>query len=209
MTNRVTIFMSLSMLSAFAGCSGSGATPAIPLGDAARQNAFAAEPAFPKHVRIRQFPDLPHYGDYYSPSAVAVGAGGKLWVTDTIDQDFGENAVVEISSSGKRRNSFYYPGLTSEGASFGDLASGDDGALWITDSYNLQIVRLSAGRFTNYPVNAAPFGIANGPDKNLWFTAAELGVGNAIGRITTKGKLTLFPLSPQVDGIAAGPDGAL
>ena len=53
-----------------------------------------------------------------------------------------------------------------------------------------------------------PFGIAVGPDGALWF--AELS-GTKIGRITTAGVITEYPLpvSSFPNGIAAGPDGAL
>jgi virginiamycin B lyase len=52
-------------------------------------------------------------------------------------------------------------------------------------------------------------GITAGPDGNLWFT--EYG-GNKIGRITTAGVITEFPI-PTDDsepwGITSGPDGNL
>jgi uncharacterized protein (TIGR03437 family) len=59
-------------------------------------------------------------------------------------------------------------------------------------------------------VNGDPSGIVAGPDGAVWFT--EYGAGK-IGRITTSGVLTEFPV-PTVSGalpygIAAGPDGAL
>src|SRR5256885_1213622 len=49
--------------------------------------------------------------------------------------------------------------------------------------------------------------ITAGPDGNLWFTALS---GNAIGRITTAGSFTAFPIptaSSGPQGITAGPDG--
>ncbi len=65
---------------------------------------------------------------------------------------------------------------------------------------------------TEYPVptvNANPFGIAAGPDGNLWFT--EPGAGK-VAKITTDGTITEYPI-PMVysvpRGIAAGPDGNL
>ena len=55
----------------------------------------------------------------------------------------------------------------------------------------------------------APEYICAGPDQALWFTE----FGNTIGRITTNGKLSQFPIkgspSSQPVAIAAGPDGAL
>jgi virginiamycin B lyase len=64
---------------------------------------------------------------------------------------------------------------------------------------------------TEFPLpnaNSLPSGITLGPDGNLWFT--ETGA-NKIGRITTTGVITEFPLptAGQPNGITAGPDGAL
>jgi hypothetical protein len=58
-----------------------------------------------------------------------------------------------------------------------------------------------------YPI--VPDGIAAGPDGALWFTEED---GNKIGRITTDGLITEYPLPTAKSfpvGITAGPDGAL
>ena len=50
-------------------------------------------------------------------------------------------------------------------------------------------------------------GIAAGPDGNLWFSDV---VGNRIGRISTAGTISEFPVptaNSQPLGITAGPDG--
>ncbi len=56
---------------------------------------------------------------------------------------------------------------------------------------------------------SGPHGIATGPDGALWFTEMH---GGRIGRITTEGEVSAYPL-PTADArpaiIAAGPDGAL
>lgn len=156
-------------------------------------------------VKITEFSDLPEYSSYYGPSAIASGPKKSLWVTDVIDQDFGENAVVQISSTGAALNTYYYSGLSTEGSSFAGIAAGPDGNLWITDEYNEQILRMTpAGSFTGFKLAGAPFAITNGPDKALWFT--EYG---EIGRITTSGHSRLYGASGGVFGIATGPDGAL
>ena len=73
-------------------------------------------------------------------------------------------------------------------------------------------VCLSAQTITEFPLPAGsnPAGIATGPDGNLWFT--EFTVNPKVGRITTAGAVTEFPL-PRPDatpsGIVAGPDGNL
>jgi streptogramin lyase len=61
-----------------------------------------------------------------------------------------------------------------------------------------------------------PTGITVGPDGSLWFTGEGGGYGE-VGRITTSGVITLYPVpappnaqsDPQLEGITAGPDGAL
>ena len=71
------------------------------------------------------------------------------------------------------------------------------------------------GTITEFPVptsSSQPDGITAGPDGNLWFAETA---GNKIGRITTSGGITEFPLptncSPlsssgcQLEGITAGP----
>ena len=62
---------------------------------------------------------------------------------------------------------------------------------------------------TEFPLptpNAGPLDITAGADGNLWFTEALV---NQIGRITTHGAITEFPLPAggAPVGIAAGPDG--
>ena len=62
---------------------------------------------------------------------------------------------------------------------------------------------------TEYPVSTSSFGIAAGPDGALWFTGYS---GNSIGRLTTGGALSTFPVPTASAGpyiIAVGSDGAL
>src|SRR6266508_1365537 len=63
-------------------------------------------------------------------------------------------------------------------------------------------------RFREFPLTAGsgPIEIASGPDGNLWFTELD---GNRIGRITTAGLITEFPVPDPPIAIAAGPDGNL
>src|SRR5580692_6418089 len=61
-----------------------------------------------ERVRIREFADLPQYSNDYSPSAIASGPQHSLWVTDEIDQDYGENLVARIDTSGTRLKTYYY-----------------------------------------------------------------------------------------------------
>ena len=65
-----------------------------------------------------------------------------------------------------------------------------------------------AQSITEFPIptpTGQPYGIAAGPDGNLWFAGS---LGGNIGRITPAGAVTEFPASDAIS-IAAGPDGAL
>lgn len=69
----------------------------------------------------------------------------------------------------------------------------------------------TAGVLTDFPPiqTKQPYNIVAGPDGNLWFSEW---LGNSIGRITTAGVITEFPISTAIDqwilrGIAVGPDG--
>ncbi len=103
------------------------------------------------------------------------------------------------------------------------ITTGPDGALWFTERGPLdasanplgpaRIGRITLDgtvtEFATPTANAAPFGIATGPDGNLWFAER---LGNRIGRVTIAGIITEFSLptsGSQPFGIAAGPDGAL
>jgi streptogramin lyase len=77
----------------------------------------------------------------------------------------------------------------------------------------------SAQTVAEYPLpsaNSAPTGITAGPDGALWFVETGANI-NKIGRITTAGAITEYPLSnpngfvpgSTGSGITAGPDGAL
>ena len=82
-------------------------------------------------------------------------------------------------------------------------------ALLLALSATLPAQQLAIG---GYPVNEYLNGITAGPDGALWFTETVAETVGQIGRITTAGVVTEYPL-PTVNslpaGITAGPDGAL
>jgi len=196
--------MATALLAAgIAGCS--APSTLMPENAGVQQRGSFPMPFAKERVRIKEFADLPQYYGDYSPSAIASGPEHSLWVTDDIDQDYGENLVARIDTSGTLLKTFYYQGRSTEGSSFQDITAGPDGALWITDYYNSQIVRMTTdGAFSTFSLKTEPLGITVGPDKALWFTEYS-----AIGRITTKGSVTIYPAGELDDDITAGPDGAL
>jgi streptogramin lyase len=195
-----------ALLTSAWGCSGAGnlAPTAASLGQSA---ASAREP-----VTVRQFADLPTYPYGYFPMAITVGPDRALWVADDIDQDSGESAIARLTKSGKRTNTYYYQNDASP--SFEDIVAGPDGALWMTDWGDGEIVRMTTtGTFSVYSLNGGvPNGITAGPDHALWFVDNYF-QGAAIGRITTGGRITLFTKGISsgtgLQDIAVGPDGAL
>ena len=106
----------------------------------------------------------------------------------------------------------------------GEITRGADGNLWFAeiDFGNLgtgKIGRMTpAGVFTQFSTptaNSEIFGIASGSDGNMWFTepagqqADGTPISAKIGRITTRGVITEFPLQTangNPDEITRGPD---
>jgi virginiamycin B lyase len=90
------------------------------------------------------------------------------------------------------------------------ITKGPDGNIWFTEAFSGKIGRITTtGIITEFSASAGfLYSITAGPDGNLWFTDSN----NAVGRITTSGEVTLFPVptaSGGLYGITAGPDGNL
>jgi virginiamycin B lyase len=165
-----------------------------------------------ERVTISQFDDLVAEQGYF-PTALTVGPDAAFWVTDDVDQDYGESAVVRVEANGKRTATFYFQNSASP--AFEGIAAGSDGALWMADSGDGLIVRMTTtGLFTVFQVAGYgdPSAIVAGPDQALWFVDVFVG-GSAVGRITTSGEMTTFTkgISPHavLQDIAVGSDGAL
>jgi len=140
-------------------------------------------------------------GEY--PQGITTGPDGALW--------FGESngTVGRMTTKGKIKH-FTLGGVYTE---YAGIVTGPDKYLWVTEFVNgshasARVIRLSAGgKSKAFHVGFAPNQICVGPDGALWF--AE---GSSIGRLTTVGKYTEFPINVKyadAGGIATGPDGAL
>lgn len=134
---------------------------------------------------------------------LAAGPDGNLWFTGT-------NAIGRITTDGTITK-FPSPGQDID---LKGITPGPDGAMWFADAVG-RIGRIAtSGVITEFPLdNASPQAITLGPDGALWFTAAvpnNLNVApNVIGRVTTSGAATIYPVSLSPQQITAGPDGAL
>jgi streptogramin lyase len=156
------------------------------------------------------FTEFPIPGTVPTPWGITAGPDGNLWFTEFQTNKIGRISTADVITE------FAVPTLIFSQS----IVAGPDGALWFI-SQTGKIGRITtAGVVTEFAVTADSLltDIASGPDGNLWLTETDrstVGGGPSgrpkIGRITTAGVVTEFPLSPfaQPLGIAAGPDGAL
>ncbi len=202
------------VLAALAAGTAACSTSAGPLPGALIARGDSAPSVRPavKGIKIKEFADLPQYDGGYFPAALTVGPDKALWIADDIDQDLGASAIARVTTAGKRTNTYYYHNSASP--AFKGIAAGSDGALWLTDWGDAQIVRVTTqGSFSTFTLDGAePQEIVAGPDRALWFTENGFEL-TAIGRMTTSGHLTLYTKglsqNAAVNGITVGPDGAL
>jgi virginiamycin B lyase len=168
-------------------------------------------------------------GEYFlensasSPRKIVAGPDDALWFTEFLNQN---GRIGRITIDGTISEYELSPCQGTCGRYPNGIIAGPDGALWFTDLGDDRIHSITtAGIVTDYGLIAvgnegyAPGAITAGPDGALWFTAS--GGTDALGRITTNGEMTLFPLPlysrPTYNGynnlepvsIATGPDGAL
>jgi virginiamycin B lyase len=139
-------------------------------------------------------------------AGITTGPDGALWFAES------NGMVGRMTTKGKVTHFTVAP----RNASLQGIVAGPDGNLWVTQyivrgiHFSNQVIRVTtSGRYKSYTVGSGPDFICVGPDKALWFTEGD---ANAIGRLTTDGKLKQFPSGNQYaqpSGIATGPDGAL
>lgn len=167
----------------------------------------------------------------FAPTGITTGSDGALWFTNTSAGESsnttcsGRFAIGRITTRGKM--TFY----TDRSLLFpGSLFTGPDGALWFLNG-GCGGVPLSLERMTTSGIVTNSFSLAGiagsildittGPDGAMWFTddgylQGSARVGQSIGRITTSGAITMYPVTTglmvSAEGpidITAGPDGAL
>jgi streptogramin lyase len=135
------------------------------------------------------------------------GPDGNLWFTE--ENLFGDK-IGRITTSGSITE-FPLPTLQNV---LGGITAGPDGNLWFTELGQDAIGRITpTGNITEFRLKTGSSfkGITAGPDGNLWFTESDSNA-IAIGRISTAGIITEFPLptlQSAPGGITAGPDGNL
>ena len=153
-------------------------------------------------AHIKQFHVFSQLGGY--SSEVVSGPNGHLWVTLTGDY----TNLVELDTTPKILNVYRLNGGYQEA-----LAPGTGGTLWIGGSERYQVVtEFLNGAIKDFPVTCVDgiWGIALGPDGNMWFTGASDARGHRyVSKITPRGKITEYRIQSQGDNIIAGPDGKM
>jgi streptogramin lyase len=144
-----------------------------------------------------------------APFGIASGPDGNLWFTEGAT-----NKIGRMTPAG----SFKEYAVVSGTDGLRDITAGADGNLWFAN-YGITNGFGGAGAFgrittsgtiTEFSTDAifgdSPFGVAPGPDGDVWFTEQ---LSNAIARVAPDGTAveTQIPTYPTPQNIAEGPDG--
>jgi len=131
------------------------------------------------------------------PLAITAGPDGNLWFTEIGHVG---SSIGRISTSGTITE-FLLPSANTFPSS---ITAGSDGNLWFTvigtNNGPSEIgVITPQGKIHEFTLPHSILGsITRGPDGNLWFTEFQYGktgtTAGRIGRITTEGKISYFPL---------------
>jgi streptogramin lyase len=157
---------------------------------------------------ITSFPDA----SIVSPQSITALGSSLYFTKGSTTPTLG--TIGRITTAGAFGSSF---GLPTTGFVAGPdavrilgMATGTDGNLWLTDTMNDAIDRMTpTGTVTQFGGIGQPTDLTPGPDGNLWFTNVR---ANSIGRVAPNGSgLTAFPVTTAADahptGITTGPDG--
>jgi streptogramin lyase len=167
-----------------------------------------------------------------APIDVVQGPDGNMWVTEPKEQSEGQGHVARFAPAGQPAEFTVPEGEAPfDGLLHGPLgiAAGPDGRIWFTDNRpdeaghvfigriktdgaELKQLPVAGGTSATTAAAPAPTGIVAGADGALWFTDRGRNINgqNLIGRITTGGSVTEFPVptpSAEPTAIAQGADG--
>jgi len=138
-----------------------------------------------------------------SPFQITKGPNGALWFTEPQSRKVGT-----ITSDGTITE---YP--TGDNYQPRDIVAGSDGALWFTSSPSTSLYRITtSGAVTTFNAQSYPYAVTAGSDGALWFTTQSYNNDWEIGRMTTSGNVTIYPVAGNLSSflsIASGPDGSL
>jgi virginiamycin B lyase len=150
------------------------------------------------------------------PESIARDCSGGTWFTEESAAQIGklnaDGSITEFAVPGGRSN---HPAIITAGPQSGTSCTPN---MWFSEDNSNKIGEIDQnGTITEYTIPDGsgvyePFGITTGPDGALWFTGLNTSGGpDIIGRLSTAGDFTLFPLPDDMSptNITTGPDGAL
>jgi streptogramin lyase len=139
------------------------------------------------------------------PQGIVAGPDGNLWFADA-----GATPAIGMINPSTHKVEEFFAGL-NEGSQPRGIVAGPDGNLWFTDTGttpaigrinpNTQEIKEFSTGANSEPGGTSsfigPWGIAAGPDGNVWFTESGTNTtnapnGKAIGRITPAGEIKYF-----------------
>lgn len=144
-------------------------------------------------------------------SNMVVGSDGALWFAAMPVGSFPTWNLARMTTAGAFTE---YP-LPAAQATASSIVAGSDGYLWAYDGFRQVFYRAStSGVITELPriipSNTSPYlanivgPLTNGPDGAIWFSTQQ-----GVGRVTSSGNETFYPVSSGAWKITLGPDNAL
>ena len=144
------------------------------------------------------------------PSSITPGPDGNLWFVEPGAPSTHPTYPDKVGRISRQGVITEFPIHAGGGGAPGVITAGPDGDLWFTEEYEgttyVDAMTTGGSLVAGYQVTGAT-DITAGPDGNLWFTDPS----GDIGRITTAGGVTYFPVPDSLVAvdIAPGADGAL
>jgi virginiamycin B lyase len=142
------------------------------------------------------------------PKSITTGPDGAMWFTE-----FNNYRIGRLTTSGQL-NEYQAIGINYW------ITTGADQGIWSNDLPGSRIIRygldgVDTARYQATP-DSTPLRLASGPDGAMWFTEGfstnNPAAGNNVGRMTTDGQYSEFPMPLDTGlpaGITSGPDAAL
>ena len=146
-------------------------------------------------------------------TGVTAGPDGNIWVVVNFlpgsDPSTTRSYLVRVSPDGKTTSYRLPETLTSDQVP----VVGSDGNLWVSANGLTRVT--PDGTTTLFPLMkfSATYSLSPGPDGNLWFSEIPIYGGRVIGKVTSDGVITEYPVSDlniaQSTTLTAGSDGNL
>ncbi|MGN6816330.1 MAG: Vgb family protein [Solirubrobacterales bacterium] len=150
----------------------------------------------------------------FAAGPIVIGGDGNVWFSGSRSTRSEEGsppiseAIIGRLTPAGDLSEFPLPG---QGGFPTKLAAGPDGNVWFTELNDRVGLITPMGQIAEFslPQGSRPGDIVTGPDGALWFMEEGEDIAE-IGRMTTSGQLTQFPVGKAFSAtLASGPDGRL